>query len=402
MVALLNHKQIEGLKATGKREKLRIGDGLFLSMSATGKKTWLTKFRHNGKLIEKSLGRFPDVKLARARELVKSIQEVVTNGGDADSVLNATPTDTFERYFIEWFKTKTTGPKPLSAEYSRQARRRFERYVLPVIGHKSIPEITPQECLGVVQKIENKGHIETARRVKDHMTKVFDFAKFDGVSGNPMAGINVRLKARPKTKNMPYLAPDQMANFFRNLKAERGLEAQTKTLIEITIRTMVRTNEIRDGKWSELSDKFWTIPAERMKMDRDHLVPIMPQVAELFETQRSICNDPDQWGAHRGTNLKPKEDDMCAISENGMLFALYRMGYKGVATMHGFRSTASTYLYGTKRHRGRAIEFQLAHVEKNKVKGAYNRFDYLDERIAIMRDWNDWLDRQKMKGELLV
>lgn len=396
------HTQLESLKSNGKRQKINLGDGLVFVISPTGKKSWLSRVWADGKTVEKALGRFPSMKMSEARKIVSAMRSKVETGADPLTALDEQDKQSFGSYFEQWYETKATGPKSWSKEYAYQAMKRFERYVLPKIGNKRIGQITKQECLAVIQNVENKGHFETARRLKDHMTQVFNYASFDGHDVNPMQGINSRLKPRPEVVHMPTLEPKEMIEFFRRLSCEKGMQRQTRTLMEITIRTMVRTNEIRDGQWSEIEGDLWTIPASRMKMGRPHVVPLVPQVRELFDELRDICNDPDEWGAHRGTNLRPKGDDMCAISENGMLFALYRMGYKGKATMHGFRSTASTYLYGTKKYRDTAIEMQLAHKEKNKVKAAYNHHDYLDERWQLMHDWNRFLDEQKATGELLA
>ena len=399
---MLNHKQVEAIQPTGKREKHSLGAGLFLSVSATGKKTWLVRLKTPTGLVEKSLGAFPVVGLGEARRTVDAMRAKVASGESPLTVLNKRDEQSFAAYYEQWQKMKATGPKPWQPKYVAQTQRRFERHILPALGSKHIAQITPQECLRVIQKIEEKGRYDLARRMKEHMMGVFNYAKFDGNDVNPMDGINVRLKPRPEVRHVPTLEPKEMAEFFRRLACEAGLERQTRVLMELTIRTMVRTNEMRGGQWSELKGDLWSIPGERMKMKRPHVVPLVPQVKALFEELREVCHDPDQWGFHRGTNLRPKGDDMCAISENGMLFALYRMGYKGKATMHGFRATASTYLYATKKYREAAIEMQLAHKEQNKIKAAYNHHDYLDERWDLMRDWNKWLDEQKETGKLLA
>ncbi len=399
---MLNHKQVEAIQPTGKREKHSLGKGLFLSVSAKGKKTWLVRLSTPTGPVEKSLGSFPEVGLGAARKTVDEMRAKVANHKCPLAVINKRDHLSFASYYEQWQAMKATGPKPWQPKYVAQTQRRFERHVLPTIGAKRITEITPQECLRVIQKVEEKGRYDLARKMKQFMEGVFNYAKFDGHDVNPMQGINSRLKPRPEVRHRPSLGPKEMVEFYRRLASERGLQRQTRALMEITIRTMVRTNEIRFGQWSEIEGDLWTIPAKRMKMSRPHVVPLVPQVVELFEELRDICNDPDEWGAHRGTNLRPEGDDMCAISENGMLCALYRMGYKHKATMHGFRATASTYLYSTNKYRDAAIELQLAHKEKNQIKSAYNHHDYLDERWKLMRDWNRFLDEKKATGEMLV
>lgn len=395
---MLSFQECRAATGEAKRRFLADGDGLFLSVSPKGKKSWVVRYRKDGKQEAVGLGAFPAVSLAKAREKRDAIHAAAATGKDVKASVADRDTSSFAHYFDLWWKK--TAPT-LSSSYGSQAYRRMERYVLPSLGAKPIDGITPQEVLAVIQKVEGKGHFETARRLKDHIGRVFKFAKFDGVMNNPVDGINERLAPRPKQEHMPFIPPKEMPHFFAALATYDG-ERQTKLLLELVIRTMVRSNEIRFGRWSEINDKVWVIPADRMKMGRDHTVPIVPQVAALFEELRGVCDDPDMWGSHRGTNLRPTGDEMCAISENGMLFALYRMGYKGRATVHGFRRTASTYLNECGKFRPDVIEMQLAHVERNKVRGAYNAAEYLDERRVMMLHWNKAVDQWKSTGALLA
>lgn len=394
---MLTYQQCMGAKGESKRRFLADGDGLFLSVSPKGKKSWVVRYRQDGKQESAGLGSFPAVSLAKAREKRDAINLAAATGGDVKSAMSDKDTSNFAYYFEQWWRK--TAPE-LSAAYGSQAYRRMERYVLPKLGAKPMDAITPQEVLAIIQKVEDKGHFETARRLKDHIGRVFKFARFEGIQNNPVEGINERLRPRPKQKHMPFVPPSEMPQFFSALR-QFGGERQTKILLELVIRTMVRTNELREGRWSELHGDEWRIPEERMKMSRDHIVPIVPQVAALFEDLKGVCDDPETWGSHRGTNLRPTGDEMCAISENGMLFALYRMGYKGRATVHGFRRTASTFLNECAKFRPDVIEMQLAHVEGNKVRGAYNAATYLKERRQMLEYWNGQVDQWKATGDLL-
>ncbi|MFP7570394.1 tyrosine-type recombinase/integrase [Marivita sp. S2033] len=394
---MLTFQECRGATGEAKRRFLADGDGLFLSVSPKGKKSWVVRYRKDGKQEALGLGAFPAISLSKAREKRDAIHAAAATGSDVKAAVSEGDTSSFGHYFELWWRK--TAPT-LSSAYGGQAHRRMERYVLPALGNKPMDAITPQEVLGIIQKVEAKGHFETARRLKDHIGRVFKFAKFDGVDNNPVEGINERLAPRPKQKHMPFVHPKDMPQFFAALGQYDG-ERQTKLLLEIIIRTMVRTNELRDGRWSEIHGNEWSIPAARMKMQRDHVVPIVPQVAALFEELKGVCDDPAMWGSHRGTNLRPTGDEMCAISENGMLFALYRMGYKGRATVHGFRRTASTYLNECGKFRPDVIEMQLAHVEGNKVRGAYNAATYMAERRAMLEHWNGVIDQWQATGELL-
>lgn len=395
---MLTHQTCQKASPTGKRYQIADGEGLFLNVSPTGNKTWQLRFRANGKQQFRSIGAFPEIALADARRIRKQVKDAITTGGDLAKALNLERTGNFENIADQWYRLRA---KNWNRKYAHIVWRRMEIYVLPVIGKKAFPDITPNDVLGIVQSIEEQGFSETSRRVKDYISKIFDFAKFEGlVISNPVDGINVRLAPVPKPKHMPFVHPNDMPTFFSRFKGYEG-ERQTRILMEIVIRTFVRTNEIRRGRWSEIEDGLWTIPGERMKMGRDHLVPLAPQVVELFEQLKTVGSDESQWLVHRGTNLRPKGDEMCAISENGMLFALYNLGYKGRATMHGFRRTASTYLNESGKFRPDVIEMQLAHVEGNKVRGAYNAAEYLEERRAMMKHWSNVIDVWKLTGDLL-
>ncbi len=396
---MLTHQACQKAPHQGKRYQLSDGEGLFLNVSPKGKKTWQLRYRTSGQQKFHSIGRFPEIGLADARKIRSQVVEAIATGGDVSEALNLRSVGNFEAVAKQWYALRAND---WDRKYAHIVWRRMELYVLPVIGSKAFPDITPTEILGIVKSIEARGFAETSRRVKDYISKIFDFAKFEGlIAANPVDGINVRLAPVPKTKHMPFIHPKDMPQFFARFQSYEG-ERQTRILMEIVIRTFVRTKEIRKGKWPEIKGDIWTIPGERMKMGRDHIVPLPPQVVDLFEQLRDVGQDPTQWLINRGTKLRPQGDQMCAISENCMLSALYYLGYKHKATIHGFRRTASTYLNECGKYRPDVIEMQLAHVERNKVRGAYNAAEYLDERRTMMLHWNKVVDQWKTTGALLA
>ncbi len=206
---MLTFQQCRAAKGETKRRFLSDGDGLFLSISPTGKKSWVVRFRKDGKQEAVGLGSFPAVSIVKAREKRDAIKDAAASGGDIKNAVSDADTSSFGHYFDLWWKK--TAPT-LSSDYGSQAYRRMERYVLPSLATKPMDAITPQEVLRIIQKVEGNGYFETARRLKDHIRRVFTFVKFDGATNNPVNGINERLGPRPKQKHMPFVHPKDTMN----------------------------------------------------------------------------------------------------------------------------------------------------------------------------------------------
>ena len=219
------------------------------------------------------------------------------------------------------------------------------------------------------------------------MDRIFEYANLNNYcKQNPVAPLKGTLIS-PKKKNQPALEESDLPEFLKKLD-DADVYVSTKLGLRLVLLTLARTIEIRFSTWDEFdleSEKpLWRIPADRMKMDRDHMIPLSRQaVGVLRELKKFVREDQYVFEQHKN----PKKP----MSENTMLYALYRMGYRGKATVHGFRATVSTILNENK-FRGDVIELLLAHVEKNKVRAAYNRAKYLDERREILQWWADHLD----------
>lgn len=378
--------------------KLADGNGLYLTIKPTGSKLWHWQYRFNGQQRTAAFGSYPDVSLAEARERRDAGRKLLRDGIDpAQDQGPAQPTlpprmrlngTTFRSVADRWLDKRKDELAP--STYQRM-KERVEQDALTIIGDRPIEDITPQDMLAMARKIEDRGTIETAKRVKNHCGQIFRFAIAEGLCRyDPSRDINDALKAKPPAKRRTALREADLPVFLSKLNRlqEDSLARQGMLL---TLHTFVRTNETRFAVWSEFEgldgpNPIWRIPAVRMKMGLEHIVPLSRQVIGILDEIRLEDRDDRYlFGAPTKTGV---------MSENTMLFGLYRMGYQNKATVHGFRGTASTILNESGLFHPDWIERQLAHVERNAVRGAYNAAQYLAQRRTMMQWWSDYLDRQ--------
>ncbi len=274
---------------------------------------------------------------------------------------------------------------------AKRTLARIEKYILPTLGPKPVAEITAPEVLAILRPIEDKGKLETARRIVQICGQVFMYAIATGrAERNPVPDLRGAIKT-PVVAHRAFIKEDELPDYLAKLDAYDG-SVQTKLALRFLLLTFVRTGELRAAQWSEIhwQKAEWRIPAERMKMKELHVVPLSTQaIATLRELEKLTGNRqyvfPNQHNPDR------------FMSENTVLYALYRMGYHSRATGHGFRSTASTIL-NEHGFRSDVIERQLAHGERNEVRAAYNHAQYLAERRTMMQWWADYLDGIPMKN----
>ena len=386
-------------KASTPGKKLSDGQGMYLLVHKNGSKYWRMDFRLSGKRKTLALGVWPEVSLTRARKLREEAREQIHRGidplkhkRDQQRKRSASEERTFSVLCEEWMQRQ----KPRWTEkHAFDVRRALENHVLPDLGHLPIADIDRREVLSVLRVMEGQGKHEAAHRARQRMEAVFNFAIITGdCDANPAAGLTTALTP-PRKKKMPALKPEELPEFLRRLEDYQG-HRLTYLGMRLVIYTFVRTKELRLAEWKEFELKsenpVWTIPAERMKMRREHLVPLssqsiqlLRQVSEISEGERLVF--PSQNNPNR------------PMSENTLLYALYRMGYHSRATTHGFRSVASTILNESEKWYPDAIERQLAHVETNKVRAAYDRAEHLPERRRMMQWWSDYLDALKVSAQ---
>jgi integrase len=392
---MLSDAKIRNAKPRSKPYKLADGEGMFLLVHPNGSKYWRLKYRFFGRERILALGVYPDTGIAEARERRSQARKALAAGNDpADLKQEAKRQgekkvrNTFEVIAREWLALKS---HEWVERYFKISVSRMERHVLPKLGSKPITSINAPDVLSMLRAIESSGAFDTAHRIMQMCGQVFMYAIATGrAERNPVPDLRGALKS-PVTKHHASLKEIELPEFLQKLEAYDGA-LQTKLALRFLILTFVRTTELRAAEWKEFNfDKAeWRVPAERMKMKEEHIVPLSIQAVELLkEVQKQTGN--------RQHVFPNQHNPVSFMSENTMLFAIYRMGYHSKATSHGFRSTASTIL----NENGFApdvIERQLAHGERNKIRAAYNHAQYLPERRKMMQWWADYLDKAAKKS----
>ena len=382
-------------KPKEKPYKLADEKGMYLEVMPSGSKYWRLKYRYLGKEKRLALGVYPDVSLKQARDKRDEARKQIAAGNDpgqlkqvAKRAKRVATANSFEAVTREWLENIRAKWTPDHYDYTL---RRFEAYVFPEIGSLPITEVDAPALLAMARKIEAQGTIETAHKVTRACGQVFRYAIAAGkCMSNPAADLRGALKSKPEPKHMAALSLADLPGLLRKIGTytEDGGEVQTQYALRLLALTFVRTGELREAEWSEfdLDAAEWRIPAARMKMKASHVVPLARQAVALLRELHAIT------GSYRF--VFPGRVPSKPMSKNTVLFALYRMGYHGRMTGHGFRAVASTQL-NEMGFDADAIERQLAHAERNKIRAAYHRAEYLPERTAMMQQWADMLDEWK-------
>ncbi|MGN5085286.1 tyrosine-type recombinase/integrase [Aeromonas sp. 31P] len=378
-------------KFTGKQQKLSDEKGLFLLITSSGK-YWRLKFRFAGKEKVLALGIYPEVSLKEARAKREEARRQLADGIDPSlarkqsKVANRLASESnFEVIAREWHQSQLARWSP---GHAKRVIESLEVDAFPDLGLVPVAELTAPIMLDALRKIEARGATETAGRVLQRISSVMRYAIQTGrVSYNPAQDLKGALRAT-KQEHRPALPRADLPEFYRRLAAE-PLNPATRLAIHLLMLTMTGPGEVRFARWDEfdLARAEWRIPAERMKMRVPHIVPLSRQALAVLEELRQISGHCEL--------LFPSERKLTnPISENTLSYAMGRMGYKGIATPHGFRALASTIL-NEEGFDPDVIERQLAHAERNKVRAAYHRAEYLDERRKLLQWLADFYESQQ-------
>ena len=372
--------------------KLADSGGLYLFVAPTGGKLWRCDYRHIGKRRTASFGAYPHVGLAEARRRRDTLKEQLAHGIDPSVARKSekraarmSAENSFEAIAREWYGAKRPG---WTAAYADRLMSRLEADIFPAFGSRPIVEIEPPEILDAIRKVEGRGAIELAKRELQVSGQVFRFAVATGrAKRDPTRDLVGALKSPGRTQHHRAMSREDLPGFLRALDAYDG-EPRTALALKLVVLTFVRTTELRAARWDEFesldgSEPLWRIPAERMKMRFEHLVPLAPQAVSVLTDLRPLSG--------RSPYVFPSPSKEGFMSNNTMLFAMYRMGYHGRATVHGFRGVASTWL-NEAGYPADWIERQLAHDERNEVRGAYNSAQYLAGRRSMLVEWAMHLD----------
>lgn len=393
----LSDTAIKKARAADKVQKLSDGGGLYLHIATTGGKLWRWAYRFEGKQKTMTFGSYPDVGLSQARERCQEARKMLALGTDpmaqrqadklaalAELAIETTPIDTFESVAREWHSHWKASR---SDSHVGQVLRRFEADVFPAIGARPIDQIKARELIEVMQAIQARGAIDVAARALQTASQVFRYAiVHEKATRNPAADIRPGdvLTARTPTNYARVEAKDLPA-LLRKIEGYQGTPV-TRLAMKLLALTFVRTGELIGAQWDEfdLDAARWDIPAPRMKMKTPHVVPLSRQAVEVLRVLHGVTGNGDMLFPGERKNGKP-------MSNNTILMALGRMGYKGQMTGHGFRGIASTLLHEQGFDHAH-IELQLAHAERNEVSAAYNHALYLKPRALMMQAWGDYLD----------
>ncbi len=392
----LSDTTVRQAKPRDKIYRLTDSGGLYLEVAPNGSRYWRFKYRFEGKEKRLALGVYPTVTLARAREDALAAKRKLHDGIDPQEekkerkrIEKIAGGGSFEEIAREWHKVMKS---KWTAHHSRNTIESLEKEIFPIFGQRPLAQLKAPEILEAIRRIEKRGAIDIAQRVRQRVSAVFAFAIGCGLAEyNPvsaMKGIFLTRRKQPRAM----LPPAELPQFLVALRGHRG-DKMVELGLRLIILTMVRTTELRGAPWSEFdfARKVWSIPAERMKMRAPHVVPLSRQTLETLEELKTISGSHKLLLPGRSERDKP-------ISENTLLYALYRLGYHKRATTHGFRALASTLLNECGLWRSDAIERQLAHQEQNAVRAAYHRAEYLEERTRMMQYWADFLDAEEARG----
>ena len=392
--------QVKNSTAKSKDFKLSDGSGLYLHVKTNGAKYWRLAYRFNQKQKTLALGVYPQVSLQEAREKASESKKLLKNGIDPSEnkkKMKSSSDDSFQAIATEWFmKQKTTWVE----SHIKDVKRRLEKDIYPKIGQLPINQITSIQVLGAIRAIEKREATDLSHRVLGVCGQVFRYAVSSGkLISDPTRDLKGALTPHVQ-KHQNAIAPKELAKLMKDIDTYNSLgDLQTKLALEMLAHTFVRTGELIQAKWNEFDFEkcMWKIPANRMKMKREHIVPLTPQVIAILKFLKELSYNSEYVFAGR----KPQKP----ISNNTLLYALYKLGYKGKMSGHGFRSVASTVL-NENGFRADIIERQLAHLDGNSVRAAYNRAEYIKERIEMMMWWSKYLDSfvkpQTAQSEVLL
>ena len=360
-------------------------------------KYWRFTYYFAGKKKRLAFGVYPDVSLKAARQAREKARELLAQGIDPAEKKKAERAEaerieheqarTFRVVALEYYERKLTDRRDL---YKRQTLARFENQIFPFLGDVPISKLRPSDILAGLRRVEERGSLDMAHRLASLIRQVCRYAVAAGYSEfNAAAELPAAMTPKPKAvPRAAILDPRRIGQLLRDIDEYQG-SFSVKYALKLMPYLFVRSQELRNARWDEIDfDKaVWNIPAERMKMKSPHTVPLARQAVKLL-------TELHEWTGHTGLLFPSAQSNTRSITDVGLLNALRRMGYgRGEMCIHGFRSIASTHLNESAKWRSDVIDSALAHAERNQVRAAYNRAEYLPERTAMMQEWADWLDR---------
>lgn len=404
----LTEVQVRNAKPSQKSYKLFDGGGLYLEVATTGSRIWRLKFRQrDGKENRLTFGPYPEISLQDAREKRLDARRLIAQGidpaiqrDDAKRIAAEQAANTFEKIAREWHANKVP---TWSERTAKNMIVRLEADIFPQIGDKPIGELKHRDVIAALRKIEERGATEIAHRLKAVCSQIFSYAIQCGLADRNLV---VDMKDVLKTRRASHFAAidaDELPAFLAALERNEARMFQpTRIALRLMLLVFVRTSELIETPWSEidLEKCEWIIPWQRMKRGKltvnpdttNHHVCLSVQACSLLRELHGITGGSTYLFPNQRDRKKP-------ISNNTLLVALARMGYKGRMTGHGFRALAMTTIKERLGYRHEVVDRQLAHAQRDKVASAYDRAQFLSERKKMMQDWADYLDSLARKVE---
>lgn len=389
----LTNNEILKAKPREKDFTLHDGDGLFLLVKTSGKKLWRFRYQRpvSGSRTNLSLGSYPALTLAAARQIRDQHLSALAQGMDpqqqqeqASEQRQIELDSIFSTVAANWFQLKS---KNVTEDYAKDIWRSLDKDVFPAIGSIPVQEIKARTIVEALEPIKARGALETVRRLVQRVNEIMIYAVNTGlIDANPASGVGMAFE-KPKKQNMPTLRPEELPKLMRSLVMS-NLSVATRCLIEWQLLTLVRPSEASGARWAEidLDAKLWTIPAERMKAKREHIVPLSPQALDIIEVMKPVS-------AHREHVFPSRNDPKQPMNSQTANAALKRIGYGGKLVAHGLRAIASTAL-NEHGFNADVIEAALAHTDKNEIRRAYNRSTYLEHRVDMMKWWGSFCENK--------
>jgi integrase len=384
----LSDVEVRQAKAKDKEYNLADGRNLYLRVRTTGSKVWILNYYRPGtkKRANVGLGAYPDVSLKDARKRAKELRTALADGidpkehrEDKQRAIAEQNTNTFEHIARKWLALKEGKVSPA---YYGKISSRLELYIFPKMGATPIHKVNAVTTIEIIQPLADDEKLETVKKVCRWINEIMVYAVNTGViHANPLAGIGKAFNA-PKVTNLPTLRPEELPSLMHAIQ-HSTTKLVTRCLIEWQLHTMVRPGEAAAAKWSEIDFEKaeWTIPAERMKKNRDHIVPLSDQTIQLLDVLRPVSG-------HREFIFPSDHNPRKPANSQSANRALGRMGFHGRLVSHGLRALASTTL-NEQGFDPDVIEAALAHVDKNSIRAAYNRAQYLERRRKMMDWWSN-------------
>ena len=396
----LSDMGVKKAKAREKAYSMSDGGGLYLWITPVGGKLWRWSYRFDGKKKLMALGKYPDTSLLQARDRHSDARKLLATGVDPmahrkteKTAEKAAVENSFQSITAQWLDHWQDGKSPRHVD---SVRRRMAADILPCLGARPIADIEAPELVAMANAIQDRGARDIAKRALETVGQVFRYGIAHGYAKrNPASEIRPSdiLKSTHKT-NYARIDAKELPLLLKRIEVYQGKQI-TRLAMKLMAMTFVRTSELIGAKWTEfdLEAGRWDIPAQRMKMRTPHIVPLARQALEVLEMLRDLAGS-SEW-------LFPGDHNAAQpMSNNTILAALERMGFKGKMTGHGFRGLASTILHEQGYPHDR-IELQLAHSPRNAVSAAYNHALYLGPRAKMMQDWADFLESTQRGGKLL-